>query len=118
MLKKVVFLLFFCFAELSFAGNGYFESLMDPQTGMIDCDKLEPVKRPEGYFAGKLIMDAGLRGFRIGGAQVSEKHCGFVINVGNASSADVREVIDEVRERVKQQFGVTLEPEVVFLGEF
>jgi len=59
-------------------------------------------KRPEGYFAGKLIMDAGLRGFRIGGAQVSEKHCGFVINVGNASSADVREVIDEVRERVKQ----------------
>ncbi len=77
-----------------------------------------PLKRPEGYFAGKLIMDAGLRGFRIGGAQVSEKHCGFVINVGNASSADVREVIDEVRERVKQQFGVTLEPEVVFLGEF
>ena len=75
-------------------------------------------KRPEGYFAGKLIMDAGLRGFRIGGAQVSEKHCGFVINVGNASSADVREVIDEVRERVKQQFGVILEPEVVFLGEF
>lgn len=75
-------------------------------------------KRPEGYFAGKLIMDAGLRGFRIGGAQVSEKHCGFVINVGNASSADVREVIDEVRERVKQQFGVTLEPEVVFLGDF
>lgn len=59
-------------------------------------------------------MDAGLRGFRIGGAQVSEKHCGFVINVGNASSADVREVIDEVRERVKQQFGVTLEPEVIF----
>ena len=75
-------------------------------------------KRPEGYFAGKLIMDVGLRGFRIGGAQVSEKHCGFVINVGNASSADIREVIDEVRERVKQQFGVTLEPEVVFLGEF
>lgn len=75
-------------------------------------------KRPEGYFAGKLIMDAGLRGFRIGGAQVSEKHCGFVINVGNASSADVREVIDEVRERVKQQFGVTLEPEVIFLGDF
>ena len=65
-------------------------------------------KRPEGYFAG----------YQVGGAQVSEKHCGFVINVGNASSADVREVIDEVRERVKQQFGVTLEPEVVFLGEF
>ena len=75
-------------------------------------------KRPKGYFAGKLIMDAGLRGFQVGGAQVSEKHCGFVINVGNASSADVREVIDEVRERVKQQFGVILEPEVVFLGEF
>lgn len=51
MLKKVVFLLFFCFAQLSFAGNGYFESLIDPQTGMIDCDKLEPVKRPKGYFS-------------------------------------------------------------------
>lgn len=53
-------------------------------------------KRPEGYFAGKLIMDAGLRGYRIGGAQVSEKHCGFIINVGNASAADISELMDEV----------------------
>ncbi len=75
-------------------------------------------KRPEGYFAGKLIMDAGLRGFRIGGAQVSEKHCGFVINVGNASAADISELMDEVSERVKEQFHVTLEPEVIRLGEF
>ncbi len=75
-------------------------------------------KRPEGYFAGKLIMDAGLRGFRIGGAQIAEKHCGFVINVGNATSADVRDVIQEAQERVKEQFGVLLEPEVIFLGDF
>lgn len=75
-------------------------------------------KRPEGYFAGKLIMDAGLRGFRIGGAQVSEKHCGFLINIGNASAEDVSDLIDEVAERVKEQFGVRLEPEVIRLGDF
>ena len=75
-------------------------------------------KRPEGYFAGKLIMDAGLRGYRIGGAQVSEKHCGFLINVGNASAADISELMDEITERVKKQFGVSLEPEIVRLGEF
>lgn len=75
-------------------------------------------KRPEGYFAGKLIMDAGLRGYSIGGACVSEKHCGFVINKGNATAADVAEVIREVQERVKDRFGVTLETEVIFLGEF
>ena len=55
-------------------------------------------KRPEGYFAGKLIMDAGLRGFSIGGAKVSEKHCGFIVNSGNATAADIREVIDEVQK--------------------
>ena len=75
-------------------------------------------KRPEGYFAGKLIMDAGLRGYRIGGAQVSEKHCGFVVNRGGATAADIREVIEEVQERVRDRFHVTLEPEIVFLGEF
>ena len=75
-------------------------------------------KRPEGYFAGKLIMDAGLRGYRIGGAQVSEKHCGFVVNRGGATAADVREVIEEVQERVRDRFHVTLEPEIVFLGDF
>lgn len=75
-------------------------------------------KRPEGYFAGKLIMDAGLRGFRIGDAQVSSKHCGFIINAGKATSADVRDVMDETKQRVKECFGVELEPEIVFLGDF
>ena len=72
-------------------------------------------KRPEGYFAGKLIMDAGMRGFQIGGARVSDKHCGFVINTGNATSEDVRDVIEEVQARVKERFHVELEPEVIFL---
>lgn len=75
-------------------------------------------KRPEGYFAGKLIMDAGLSGYCIGGAKVSEKHCGFIINTGNATAADVKDLIDEVQEKVKERFGVTLEPEVCMLGEF
>lgn len=75
-------------------------------------------KRPAGYFAGKLIMDAGLRGFTVGGAQISEKHCGFVVNKGGATAADVRELMRRVNERVQQQFGVSLEPEVKMLGEF
>lgn len=75
-------------------------------------------KRPEGYFAGKLIMDSGLRGYRIGGAQVSEKHCGFLINRGNATSEDISELMAEVQERVKEKFGVKLEPEVIRLGKF
>lgn len=73
-------------------------------------------KRPKGYFAGKLIMDAGLRGFRVGGAEVSEKHCGFVVNTGNATAEDVRNVISEVQERVKERFNVDLEPEILLLG--
>ena len=75
-------------------------------------------KRPEGYFAGKLIMDSGLRGFSVGGAQVSEKHCGFVVNKGNATAADVRALMDHVIRTVKEKYGVTLEPEVKFLGDF
>lgn len=75
-------------------------------------------KRPEGHYAGKLIMEAGMRGYRIGGAQVSDKHCGFIINTGKATAADIREVIEEVQERVKERFHVTLEPEIVFLGDF
>ena len=75
-------------------------------------------KRPEGYFAGKLIMDAGLRGFTVGGAQVSEKHCGCVVNRGNATAADVWELICEVKRRVKEMTGVELEPEVKLLGDF
>ena len=75
-------------------------------------------KRPEGYFAGKLIQDAGLRGFRVGDAQVSEKHCGFVINRGSATASDVIRLMDQVRARVKEKFGVDLEPEVKRIGEF
>lgn len=75
-------------------------------------------KRPEGYFAGKLIMDSGMRGRRVGGAQVSEKHCGFIVNTGNATSEDVAELMIEVQERVKERFGVMLEPEIVKLGKF
>ena len=75
-------------------------------------------KRPEGYFAGKLIQDAGLRGFRVGDAMVSEKHCGFVINAGEATAAEVDSLMKQVSERVQAQFGVALEPEVKRLGEF
>ena len=75
-------------------------------------------KRPEGYFAGKLIMDSGLRGFRVGGAQVSEKHCGFVINTGGATAKDVKELMDHVIRTVKENYNITLEPEVKLLGEF
>ncbi len=75
-------------------------------------------KRPEGYFAGKLIADAGLRGFQVGGAQVSEKHCGFVINKENATAADIVELMRQIIERVQTEFGVKLEPEVKKLGEF
>jgi len=75
-------------------------------------------KRPEGNFAGKLISDAGLKGFSIGGAQVSEKHAGFLINKDNATSADMYRLIMEVRDRVKESTGVELEPEVIFLGDF
>ena len=74
-------------------------------------------KRPEGYFAGKLIEDAGLRGFQVGGAQVSEKHCGFVINRDHATAADIMELMRKVQIRVKENSGVDLEPEVKRLGD-
>ena len=74
-------------------------------------------KRPEGFFAGKLIQDAGLAGYSVGGAQVSEKHCGFVINRGNATAEDVRELVRQVADRVEQTFGVRLEPEVRYLSQ-
>jgi UDP-N-acetylmuramate dehydrogenase len=73
-------------------------------------------KRPEGYFAGKLISDAGLKGWQSGGAAVSKKHAGFVVNVGGATAADVHAVIEHVQDEVESQFGVRLEPEVRFLG--
>ena len=75
-------------------------------------------KRPEGYFAGKLIMDAGLADYTIGGAAVSKKHCGFVINKGGATAADILALIQHVQQVVKEQSGVELEPEVKLIGEF
>lgn len=75
-------------------------------------------KRPEGYFAGKLIMDSGLRGYQVGGAAVSEKHCGFVINKGGATASDVLGLIRHIQRKVKEQFGVELHTEVKLLGEF
>lgn len=73
-------------------------------------------KRPEGHFAGKLIQDAGMQGHQVGGAQVSTKHAGFVVNVGGATAADVRQVIADVQKRVFDQFGVMLQPEVRLWG--
>lgn len=75
-------------------------------------------KRPEGHFAGKLIEDAGLRGYTVGGAQVSEKHCGFVVNKGDATAADVLGLIEDVKKIVYDKFQVELEPEVKMIGEF
>ncbi len=75
-------------------------------------------KRPEGYYAGKLIDDAGLRGYQRGGAQVSEKHCGFVINKEHATAQDVYQLICDVQAKVEKEFQVKLEPEVIMLGEF
>lgn len=74
-------------------------------------------KRPEGFFAGKLIMDSGLAGYSVGGAKVSEKHCGFVINAGGATASDILQLISEVQEKVYNKFGVQLETEVKVLGE-
>ena len=87
------------------------QPLQDPSAGST-------FKRPEGYFAGKLIMDAGLRGYQVGGAQVSEKHCGFVINKGDATAADICQLMRDVSDKVQAQFGVVLEPEVKMIGEF
>ncbi len=75
-------------------------------------------KRPQGYFAGKLIQDAGLKGYRVGGACVSEKHSGFVVNDGGACAADVYQLIQDVQKIVWDKFQVKLEPEVRLIGEF
>ena len=74
-------------------------------------------KRPEGFFAGKLIMDTGLSGYRVGGAMVSEKHCGFVINYDHASAKDIRTLIQEVREAVYEKYQIWLEPEVKIIEQ-
>lgn len=75
-------------------------------------------KRPEGYFAGKLIQDSGLKGYAVGGAEVSTKHSGFVINKGNATAEDIYTLIEDVKDRVYKDSGVMLEPEVIMLGDF
>lgn len=75
-------------------------------------------KRPEGYFAGALIEQSGLKGFRLGGAEISEKHAGFVVNLGDATAKDVLDVIKHAQKTVKEKFGVDLEPEVRIIGEF
>ncbi|MFP3155850.1 UDP-N-acetylmuramate dehydrogenase [Lachnospiraceae bacterium ZAX-1] len=75
-------------------------------------------KRPPGFFAGQLIMEAGLSGYQVGGAQVAEKHCGFVINRGKATAADICHLIEEVKNEVLLRSGVALETEIKFLGEF
>ncbi len=75
-------------------------------------------KRPEGHFAGKLIMDSGLAGFSVGGAKVSEKHCGFIINYDNATATDIYKLIKKVQEIVLEKQGVKLEPEVRLIGDF
>lgn len=74
-------------------------------------------KRPEGYFAGRLIEDCGLKGYRVGGAMISDLHAGFVVNTGNATASDVMTLIDDVRDMVRKKFGVELEPEVRLIGE-
>lgn len=99
------------------------ETIRDLQQRRRDKQPLEypsagsTFKRPEGYFAGKLIEDAGLKGYRIGGAQVSEKHAGFVINRENATGSDVRQLICYIQEQVRETAGVELECEVRYLGE-
>lgn len=74
-------------------------------------------KRPPDDFAGKLIMDSGLRGYTLGGAQVSQKHCGFVVNRGNATAKDILDLIEHIKKTVREKYGVNLEPEVRVVGE-
>lgn len=100
------------------------EMMADFRNRRVDKQPLEypsagsTFKRPEGYFAGKLIQDAGLRGYTVGGAQVSEKHCGFVINKGDATAEDVCNLIKNVKQIVYDKFQVEMEPEVKMIGEF
>lgn len=100
------------------------EMMADFKNRRVDKQPLEypsagsTFKRPEGHFAGKLIQDADLRGYQVGGAQISEKHCGFVINTGNATAQDVLQLIQDVRKIVYGKFQVELEPEVKMIGEF
>lgn len=103
--------------EISAKMNGFNQSRREKQP-LNYPSAGSTFKRPEGYFAGKLIMDAGLKGFRIGDAMVSEKHCGFVINAGEATAAQVKELMEEVDRIVFEKFGVHLVPEVRLIGEW
>ncbi|MBQ3558617.1 MAG: UDP-N-acetylmuramate dehydrogenase [Agathobacter sp.] len=100
------------------------EKMADFKVRRVDKQPLEypsagsTFKRPEGYFAGKLIQDADLRGYQVGGAQVSEKHCGFVINTGDATAEDVIQLMEDVKKIVWDKFQVELVPEVKIMGEF
>ncbi len=94
-----------------------FTARREEKQPLSDASAGSTFQRPEGYFAGKLIMDAGLRGFSIGGAQVSEKHCGFVINKGDATAKDVKELITYIQNEVYKQFSVHLHPEVIYLDD-
>lgn len=114
-----------CLIELKPGDKNKIEQLMNElKTKRISKQPLEfpsagsTFKRPEGYFAGKLIEDAGLRGYMVGGAQVSEKHCGFVINKGQAKARDVYQLITDVQDKVFESSGVKLLPEVIFWGDF
>ena len=98
--------------------HGRLPSASRRQTARSICRVPAPTFTPRGYFAGKLIMDAGLRGHAVGGAQVSEKHCGFIVNADHATAADVDELIHDIQAKVREQFGVDLEPEVHRVGEF
>ena len=104
--------------------NSIREIMADFKNRRVDKQPLEypsagsTFKRPEGYFAGKLIQDADLRGYTVGGAQVSEKHCGFVINKGDATAQDVLQLIEDVKKIVYDKFQVEMEPEVKMIGEF
>ena len=96
----------------------YMKELIDRRKEKQPLDKPSAgstFKRPEGHFAGKLIMDSGLRGYQLGGAMVSEKHCGFVVNVGQATCKDVLELIEYVQKVVHEKFEIELEPEVKLL---
>lgn len=118
------FIILDIYMELQKGNKNEIQSKMEEYTkARIEKQPLEypsagsTFKRPEGYFAGKLIMDAGLRGYRVGDAQVAEKHCGFVINRGNATAAEIRTLMDNVTQRVKEKFDIILEPEVIWLGK-
>jgi UDP-N-acetylmuramate dehydrogenase len=111
--------------ELSKGNKDQIESTMNELMGRRrDKQPLEfpsagsTFKRPEGNFAGKLIEEAGLRGYSVGDAQVSEKHCGFIVNKGKATSEDVDKLIKDVQKKVFENSGVMLDPEVIRLGEF